>query len=72
MSRQAAVRVMAGSMVLLSLVLGLWVSRYWFWLTAFVGTNLLQSGFTGFCLAQTIFARLGLKDGSCPASGDDA
>ena len=39
----------AGSMVLLSLLLGHFVSPYWFWFTAFVGANLLQSSFTGFC-----------------------
>ena len=38
----------AGAMVLLSLVLGLFVSPYWFLLTGFVGLNLLQSAFTGF------------------------
>jgi len=39
----------AGTMVLLSLLLGLLVSPYWFLLTGFVGLNLLQSAFTGFC-----------------------
>jgi hypothetical protein len=50
-------------MVLLSLLLAHFVSPMWLWLTAFVGANLLQSAFTGFCPAAIIFRRLGLKAG---------
>ncbi|MFZ9872421.1 MAG: YgaP family membrane protein, partial [Steroidobacteraceae bacterium] len=39
----------AGAVVLISLSLGVWVDQNWFFLTAFVGLNLLQSSFTGFC-----------------------
>jgi len=49
----------AGTMVLLSLVLGLFVSPYWFLLTGFVGLNLLQSAFTGFCPLAIILKKLG-------------
>lgn len=53
----------AGFMVLLSLVLTHFVSP-WFWLlTAFVGLNLLQSAFTGFCPAAMIFKKLGVRAG---------
>ena len=53
----------AGSMVLLSLALGWWVAPAWFWLAAFVGANLLQSAFTGFCPLAMILKWLGLKPG---------
>jgi hypothetical protein len=53
----------AGLMVLLSLVLGVFVSPYWFWLTAFVGANLLQSSFTGFCPLAVVLRRFGVKPG---------
>lgn len=53
----------AGAMVLLSLALGVYVSPNWFWLTAFVGANLLQSSFTGFCPLATVLRRFGMKPG---------
>jgi hypothetical protein len=53
----------AGSMILLSLALTLWVSPYFMWLTAFVGANMLQSAFTGFCPAAAILRKLGIKPG---------
>ena len=65
MSRQSAVHVMAGCMILLSLALAYWVSSWWLLPTAFVGLNLFQSGFTGFCPAETIFGKLGLRDRNC-------
>ena len=53
----------AGFMVLLSLVLTHFVSP-WFWLlTAFVGLNLIQSAFTGFCPAAMVFKKLGIRAG---------
>ncbi|MBX3705468.1 MAG: DUF2892 domain-containing protein [Pseudomonadales bacterium] len=58
----------AGAMVLVSLLLSQLHSMYWLWLTAFVGANLLQSSFTGFCPLATILARLGVRPG--PAFGD--
>lgn len=58
-----AVFSFAGAMVLLSLALGLYVSQWFFLLTAFVGLNLFQMGFTGFCPAAMIFRKLGLKPG---------
>tara|TARA_R110000787_G_scaffold224021_1_gene332268 strand:+ start:186 stop:467 length:282 start_codon:yes stop_codon:yes gene_type:complete len=53
----------AGFMVLLSVALGVYVSPYWFFLTVFVGLNLIQSSFTGFCPAAIIFKKLGVKPG---------
>jgi len=65
MSRQSAVHVLAGSMILISLGLGHWVSPWWLLLSVFVGANLFQSGFTGFCPAEMIFGKLGMKDSPC-------
>lgn len=55
------VRVMAGSMLLLSLLLTYWVHHGFVWLSVFVGVNLIQSAFTGICPAASILRRLGLK-----------
>ncbi|TLS66119.1 DUF2892 domain-containing protein [Mariprofundus erugo] len=69
MTIQRAIRIIAGSFILLSLYLAY---RYngvelgeptWLWFTAFVGANLLQSGFTQWCLMEVILARLGMKHG---------
>lgn len=64
MSCERIVRIMAGTVVLLSLALGveaspLFHSVHWLWLTAFAGANLLQSGFTGFCPPEIIMKKLG-------------
>ena len=63
MTVNEALRAMAGVVVLLSLALGHWVSVNWYLLTAFVGLNLLQSAFTKWCPAMTIFRKLGFKEG---------
>ena len=63
MSIDRAVMTLAGVMILLSLVLSQVHSIYWLALTAFVGLNLLQASFTGFCPAAIIFKSLGLKSG---------
>ncbi len=60
MTVERAVRLLAGVMVLGSLALAHWVSPYWLWLTAFVGLNLFQSGFTNWCPAISIFKKMGL------------
>lgn len=54
----------AGSVVLLSLALGVWLSPYWLWVTAFVGANLLQASFTGFCPLAKLLAKLKVKPGA--------
>ena len=63
MSVDRAVTAFAGTMVLLSVALTYTVSPYWVWLTVFVGANLLQSAFTGFCPAAIVFRKLGLRPG---------
>ena len=69
MTVERGLRLMAGAVVLLSLVLVVTVSPKWLLLTAFVGLNLLQSGFTNWCPALVILRRLGLRD---PAIQGDA
>ncbi len=54
MSLERKIRALAGTFVLGSLALGWWVSPYWFLFTAFVGLNLLQSAFSGWCLMEDI------------------
>jgi hypothetical protein len=60
MTLENAIRAMAGTFVLLSLALGYFVHQGFFLFTAFVGLNLLQSSFTGFCPAETILKKLGV------------
>lgn len=55
-------RGIAGLIVLASLALGTWVSPYWYLVTAFVGFNLLQSAFTGWCPMMAILRRAGAPD----------
>lgn len=57
-------RVIAGSFILLSLLLAVYVNQNWLWLTAFVGVNLLQSGLTKWCLMEKIMQKLGAKPGA--------
>ena len=54
----------AGVVILVSLLLSQYHSVYWLWLTAFVGANLLQSAFTGFCPLANILKALGKTPGS--------
>jgi hypothetical protein len=60
---EKAIRMLAGSLVTLSVILGYLVSPYWFLLTLFVGLNLFQSSLTEWCLAEQIFAKLGIATG---------
>jgi len=61
MSLERGVDAFAGFMVLLSVGLTHWVHPGFVWLTVFVGANLLQQSFTGFCPAASVFRKLGLK-----------
>jgi hypothetical protein len=65
MTVERAVRLMAGLMILLSLALAHFFSPNWLWLATFVGLNLLQSAFTKWCPAMSIFRALGMKDADC-------
>ncbi|KNA54724.1 inner membrane protein YgaP [Vibrio cholerae AM-19226] len=61
MTIENGVRVLAGSMVLLSVILTWFVHPNFLWLTVFVGVNLIQSTFTGFCPAAFFLKKLGLR-----------
>lgn len=60
MTTEAAIRILAGSMILLSLLLYQFVSPWGLLLAAFVALNLIQSSFTGFCPAEKVFVALGI------------
>ncbi len=62
---EARVRGVAGTLVLLSLALAVFVDQRWLWLAAFVGANLLQSSLTGWCLASNLIA-IGSRAGTKP------
>jgi hypothetical protein len=64
MSIDRAVMAFAGTVILVSLLLGLYVSPYWHWLTAFVGANLLQASFTRFCPLALVLRKLGVQPGA--------
>ncbi|WP_370673811.1 DUF2892 domain-containing protein [Pleomorphomonas sp. PLEO] len=64
MTLDRAVLAFAGSVLLVSLLLTYFVSSYFMWLTAFVGFNLIQSAFTGFCPAAIVLRKLGVKPGT--------
>lgn len=64
MSIDRVVLAFAGVMILVSLVLGVYVHPAWLWLTAFVGANLFQSAFTGFCPAAMILKKLNVRPGA--------
>ena len=61
MKMEQYIRVFAGTMILISLLLTVMFSQWWLLLTAFVGINLLQSAFTGFCPAEMILEKFGIK-----------
>ncbi len=63
MSIDRMVMAFAGSFVLISLALAHWHSPNWLWFTAFVGANLLQASFSGFCPLAIILKKLGVKSG---------
>lgn len=66
MKLENMIRALAGTLILAGLVLSHYVNANWLWLSAFVGFNLLQSAFTGFCPAEIILKKLGLGGASVP------
>lgn len=60
--KQRIVRAIAGTFVLISLVLAIKLNMNWLWFTAFVGANLLQSSITKWCLLEVILEKSGVKD----------
>jgi len=65
MKTESYIRILAGTLVLISISLGHLVSSWWLLLAAFVGVNLVQSVFTGFCPAEIILHKLGLATAPC-------
>ena len=63
MTLDRAVLAFAGVMILLSVLLTVFVHPLWAWFTVFIGVNMLQSAFTGFCPAAMIFKAFGIKEG---------
>jgi len=56
------IRAIAGTFILISLLLAIYVNQNWLWFTAFVGANLFQSSITKWCLLEDILTKLGVKD----------
>ena len=67
MKMENAIRILAGTMMLISITLTHFVSEWWLLLGVFVGCNLIQSALTGFCPAELILGKLGVgkKGNSC-------
>ena len=66
LTTERLVRLFAGTLILVSLLLAHYHSHYWLWLAAFVGANLFQSALTRWCPAEKIFQALGVP-GPCSA-----
>ncbi|OYY94760.1 MAG: rhodanese [Hydrogenophilales bacterium 28-61-23] len=74
MTIERIIRIMAGVMILLSLTLAHFMGQIdmsslsWLWLTAFIGLNLLQSGFTGICPPESLLKKMGFQSGGSACS----
>jgi Inner membrane protein YgaP-like, transmembrane domain len=72
MKMEQYIRAIAGTFILISVGLGWFYHRYWFFFTVFVGLNLLQSAFTKWCLMEIILTKLGVvKDECCDGETSD-
>jgi hypothetical protein len=69
MTVERYLRLIAGGFVLLSVLLGYYVSPYWFLFTGFVALNLIQSAFTNWCPMMTFLRKLGARDEEPAATG---
>ena len=70
MSLEKSVEAFAGFMVLLSVALTYFVHPWFVWLTVFVGVNLFQQAFTGFCPAALVMRKLGIRSERELATGE--
>ena len=74
MTIERIMRIMAGAFILLSLALAHFMGQIdlaklsWLWFTTFIGLNLLQSGFTGFCPPELLLRKMGFKSADAPAT----
>lgn len=64
MNIDKAVFCFAGILILLSLLLFEYHNPKWLWFTAFIGLNMLQASFSGFCPIAKVFKKLGMKSGA--------
>jgi hypothetical protein len=69
MKVERALRLIAGTFVLISILPGYYVSPYFFLFTGFIALNLIQSAFSNWCPMMTFLRKLGLKDSAQPWSG---
>ncbi len=60
--RTRIIHAVAGTFILISLLMAIYVNIHWLWFTAFVGANLFQSSLTNWCLMDTILKRLGVEN----------
>jgi hypothetical protein len=67
MTLERWIRLIAGSFIMISLILSQLASPYWLLFTAFVGVNLFQSALTRWCLMEDILRKLGVREGSAKA-----
>lgn len=56
------IRAIAGTFIIVSVLLGMYVNENWLWFTIFVGANVLQSSLTKWCLMEDILRKFGIKD----------
>ena len=68
MTVERALRLIAGALVTLSVLLGMFVNERFLWFTLFVGLNLFQSAFTNWCPMMAILRRGGLRDAPVPGT----
>jgi len=66
MTIEKYVRIIAGTFILISVALAIWVSPWWLIWTMLVGVNLVQSAFTNWCLAEVILKKFGVKNCCSP------
>jgi hypothetical protein len=71
MKTESFVRVVAGTFILISVALTYFVSAWWLLLTCFIGLNLIQSAFTGFCPPSMIARKLGWTNDCCSCEKQD-
>jgi hypothetical protein len=70
MKIQSIIYLVAGSLVLTGLALGYWVDQRWLLVSAFVGLNMFQTAFTGFCPLERILLKLGVGHGEGCCAGN--
>ena len=69
MTIEPMIRLIGGAFVAISVLLGMFVHPYFLWFTLFVGLNLVQSAFTGWCPMMSFLRKLGVKDEHLIAHG---